>query len=175
MPFASKFRAMMGLPFAGEAIGGFVVERIEVRDVPTPGRYVYSVDMVLRGPGGEQGVRRALKELLGAHPLTFSAYGNPYQLFCGRPEVERLGDGRYAVRAEGSGVRVHVAEELERFLGYLGERGLLAEGTDAVDGEALVAAYLDGHRAQVKRRVDRYRGRLRRDEAAAEAQGEDGG
>ena len=53
--------------------------------------------------------------------------------------------------------------ELERLLEYLGERGLLAEEACGPDREGLVEAYLDGYKAEIKRRVDRYRGRLRRD------------
>ena len=49
--------------------------------VDTPGYldYAYAVRMTLSGPGGQQGVRRALKALFSAHPMTFSGYGNPYQ------------------------------------------------------------------------------------------------
>ncbi|MBM3188137.1 MAG: hypothetical protein FJZ90_05380 [Chloroflexi bacterium] len=161
MPFASKFRAMMGFPFAGDSLAGFVVESVAVRDAPGgPGRYVYPVRMVLRGPGGQQGVRGALKELFSAHRTTFSGYGNPYQLWFGKPEIEPLGDQRYAVTVEGAGARVYLEEELARFLAYLDERGELTASTDALGRKALVEAYLEGYRAEVKRLVDRYRRRL---------------
>jgi len=165
MPFANKFRAMMDLPFAGDTIGGFAVERIDVRDEPgSPGQYAYSVRMVLRGPGGQQGVRRALKALFASHPITFSGYGNPYQLWFGKPEIERLGDKRYAVSVEGAGARVFLEEELARFLRYLDENAQLVAQPDQAAGETLVEAYLERYRAQIKRKVDRYRSRLRRTE-----------
>ena len=165
MPFANKFRAMMDLPFAGDTIGDLTVERIEVRHESVgPGQYAYSVRMVLRGPGGQQGVRRALKALFVSHPMTFSGYGNPYQLWFGKPEIERLGDRRYAVRVDGAGARVFLKEELDRFLRYLGENGQLVAQPDQAAGETLVEAYLERYRAQIRRKVDRYRSRLRRTE-----------
>jgi hypothetical protein len=167
MPFAAKFRAMMDFPFAGETLDGFIVERIEVRDVPGMGRYVYAVEMVLHGPGGEAGVRRAIRSLFAAHPLTFSGYGNPYQLWSGRPEIERLGDGRYAVRAKGSGARIYIEDELARFLAHLGECGLLAQEPDESTGQEMVSAYLADYQAEIKRQVERYRRKLRREEDAA--------
>ena len=167
MPFANKFRAMMDFPFPGDTIGGFAVEQVEVRDEPgSSGRYAYSARIVLRGPGGQQGVRRALKALLSAHPTTFSGYGNPYQLWFGKPEIESLGNKRYAVRAEGSGARVFLEQELQRFLAYLDGEGQLSSRADQTDREMLVEAYLEGYRARIKRKVDRYRSRLRRCESA---------
>jgi hypothetical protein len=158
MPFANKFRAMMDLPFPGDTVGGFAVEQVDVRDEPGgPGRYAYSARIVLRGPGGQQGVRRALKALFSAHPTTFSGYGNPYQLWFGKPEIESLGDRRYAVRVEGAGARVFLEQELQRFLGYLDAEGQLAARVDQAARERLVEAYLEGYRAEIKRKVDRYR------------------
>jgi hypothetical protein len=165
MPFAKKFRAMMDLPFAGDTIGGFTVEHVDARDEPgSPGRYVYSVRMTLRGPGGQQGVRRALKALFSSHPTTFSGYGNPYQLWFGKPDIESLGSKRYAVRVEGAGARVFLGDELDRFLEYLDEEGQLATGPDQAAREMLVETYLEQYRAGIRRKVDRYRRRLRRTE-----------
>ena len=158
MPFANKFRAMMGFPFPGDAIGDFTVESVDVRDEwGHPEGYAYSVAMVLCGPGGKQGVKRALGPFFAQHPTTFSGYGNPYQLWFGKPEVESLGDRRYAVTVKGSGVRIFLEQDLERVLGHLVELGHLAEE----DVEGLLEAYLDAYRADIKRSVDRYRRRLR--------------
>ncbi len=160
MPFADKFRAMLDMPFAGDAIDGFALESVDVRHVEEgAGRIRYPVRMVLRGPGGRQGVQRALKALFASHPMTFSGFGNPYQLWFGRPEVESLGGQRYAVTVEGAGARVHLEEELERFLAYLADQGRLAAG---VGREAVVEAYLAQYKAEIARKVGRYRGRLRR-------------
>ena len=131
MPFASKFRAMMDLPFAGDTVAGFAVESVDVRDERSgPEGYAYSVRIVLCGLGGKQGVRRALKTLFSSHQTTFSAYGNPYQLWFGRPEIESLGDKRYVVRVQGAGARVFLGDELQRFLGYLDESGQLTARPD---------------------------------------------
>ena len=163
MPFAKKFRAMMDFPFAGDTVGSFTVESVDVRDERGgSGRYAYSARMVLRGPGGQQGVRRALKALFSSHPTTFSGYGNPYQLWFGKPQIESLGDKRYAVRIEGAGARVFLEDELDRFLGYLDEEGRLATRSDQAAREALVETYMERYRAEIRRKVDRYRSRLRR-------------
>jgi len=163
MPFADKFRAMMRFPFAGESVGGFVVESVDVHhESGGAGRYAYPVQMVLRGPGGQRGVLRALKALFASHPMTFSGYGNPYQLWFGKPEIESLGDQRYAVKAEGAGARVFLAEELERFLAYLGAQGQLAMQAEPAAQETLVEAYLEGYKAEIQRLVGRYRSKLRR-------------
>ncbi|MGC9523438.1 MAG: hypothetical protein ACP5HG_16330, partial [Anaerolineae bacterium] len=78
MPFAKKWCAMMAFPLPGETLGDFEVEHADVGDVPGEfGQHGYALRMVLRGPGGQQGVRRALKDLVNARPLTFSSYGNP--------------------------------------------------------------------------------------------------
>ncbi len=163
MPFADKFRAMLDMPFAGETVGGFVVESVDVRHVEEgAGRIRYPVRLVLRGPGGRQAVLRALKALFASHPMTFSGYGNPYQLWFGKSEVESLGDQRYAVTVEGAGARVFLAEELERFLAYLEAQGQLV--TTPVGGvrEPLVQTYLERYKAEIARKVGRYRSRLRK-------------
>lgn len=165
MPFAGKFRAMMDFPLAGDTVGGFAVESVDVRDEPSgPGLYAYSVRITVHGPGGKQGVRRALETLFSSHPTTFSGYGNPYQLWFGKPEIESLGDKRYAVRVEGAGARVFLEDELHRFLGYLDETDQLAARPDQAVRETLVETYLERYRAEIRRKVDRYRRRLRRTE-----------
>lgn len=167
MPFAKKFRAMTDVPFPGDTVGPFVVEQVDVRDERGgSGGYAYSVRMVLRGPGGQQGVRRALKALFSSHPVTFSGYGNPYQLWFGKPEIESLGEQRYTVSAQGSGARVYLEDELHRFLGYLEEEGKLATPPGPLDREALVETYLEGYRAEIRRKVARYQGKLRRTQDA---------
>lgn len=160
MPFANKFRAMMDLPLPGDAVGNLTVESVEVADTGAGWRgYAYAVRIVLRGPGGKAAVRRALTSVLSQRVTTFSSYGNPYQLWFGRPEIESLGDRRYAVRVEGAGARIHLGIELERFLNHLADEGTLAVGTDSVAG--VIAAYLAEYRAAVERRVGRYRSSLR--------------
>jgi hypothetical protein len=163
MPFAGKFRAMMDLPLVGDTVGGFAVESVDVsHESCGPGLYTYSARITLHGPGGKQGVRQALKALLSSHPTTFSGYGNPYQLWFGRPEIESLGDKRYAVRVQGAGARVFLEDELHRFLRYLNETEQLASRPDQAVRETLVETYLEQYRAEIRRKVQRYQGKLRR-------------
>jgi len=163
MSFAKKFRAMMDFPFAGDTIGDFAVESVDVRhESRGPGQYAYSVRLVLQGPGGQLGVRRALKDLFSSHPTTFSGYGNPYQLWFGKPEIEGLGDKRYAVSIEGAGARIFLEDELDRFLAYLDQEGQLAARPDRASRATLVETYLEGYRAEIRRKVDRYRSKLQR-------------
>lgn len=167
MPFANKFRAMMDFPVAGDTVDGFAVESVDVGHEPGgPGLYSYAVRIVLQGAGGQQGVRRALKTLFSSHRMTFSGYGNPYQLWFGRPEIESLGDQRYVVSAEGAGARIFLEQELDRFLEYLAEKGQLAAGRDQTAGETLVKGYLEQYRAEIERKVARYQSGLRRTKEA---------
>ena len=168
MPFATKFRAMMDFPFAGDTVGGLVVERVDVGcDPHGSGRYTYPIQIMLRGPGGQQGVRAALNDLFRSRTTTFSAYGNAYQLWFAKPEIESLGDKRYAATVEGAGARVTLEDELHRFVAFVEEEGVLAAGQGEAAGAEFVDAYLDRYRAEVKRKVDRYRRRLRKAEESA--------
>ncbi len=163
MPFANKFCAMMHVPFAGDRVGDLVVESVDARDVPGgPGQHAYSVRMVVQGPGGREAVRRILQDRLSPQPLAFSAYGHPYQLYCGKPEVLSLGEGRYEVTVAGAGMRVYLEEQLVRFAGYLAVAGAATER----DPATVVREYLAGYAADLQREANRYRSRLRRRERA---------
>ena len=94
----------------------------------------------------------------GANGLFF---GNPYQLWFGKPEIESLGDKRYEVHIAGAGARVFLEDELHRFLAFL-EVCQLGTQPDPTAGAALVETYLQGYQAEVKRKVGRYRSKLRR-------------
>lgn len=167
MPFADKFRAMMEFPFPGDTLGALLVEEVEVsHHSGEAGMYAYDVRMVLSGPGGQQGVRRALKGLFALHPTTFSGYGNPYQLWFGRPEIVGLGDRRYEVRVKGGGARTYLQDDLERFWDYLVAEGIAAADPEPAAQAERVEAYLDQYRAQIKRHVGRYRYKLRKLERA---------
>ncbi len=162
MPFAKKFRAMMNFPFPGERVGDFSVESVDVHDEKSGGEgYVYGVRMVLRGPGGVQGVKRALRAFFSQHPTTFSGYGNPYQLWFRKAEVESLGEQRYAVSVKGAGARVHLEQELRRFLLSLSEENALPAPGDTAAQEALVEAYLERYRQNIQRQVEGYNRRLK--------------
>lgn len=161
MPFARKFRAMMGFPFAGDSIGAYTVESVDIHDEKGDGDgHVYGVRMVLRGPGGAQGVQRVLRDLFTQHPTTFSGYGNPYQLWFRKPEIESLGEQRYAVNVQGAGARVYLEPELKRFLQYLSEDNHLAIPLDSATQESLVETYMERYRVEIKQRVERYNRKL---------------
>ena len=165
MPHASKFRAMMDFPFPGDTIGGLTVESVDVWDEHGGGDgYAYGIRMVLCGPGGVQGVQRALRGLLAQHPTTFSGYGNPYQLWFRKPEIEGLGAQRYAVSVKGAGVRVYLEPDLARFLQYLSDENHPAAPADPAAQAALVEAYLERYRGEIKRRVERYNRKLDKDQ-----------
>jgi hypothetical protein len=156
---------MTGFPFPGDHIGAFVVESATVsHHRGSAGSYRYDVHLVLHGPGGQQGVRRALKPLLAQHPTTFSGYGNSYQLWFDKPEIESLGNGRYAVQVEGGGARTYLEDDLQRFLEYLAAQGMAIVGSEPAAQSKEVQAYLDQYRAEVKRLVGRYRYQLRKHE-----------
>lgn len=151
----------MEFPFPGDTVGGFVVEDVDVsHQSGDAGMYAYSARLVLRGPGGQQGVRRALQALLSSHPTTFSGYGNPYQLWFGKPQIESLSDKRYEVRVQGGGARTYLQDDLKRFLEYLVAEGIATVGPEPASLTEQVETYLEQYRAEIKRDVDRYRYRL---------------
>jgi hypothetical protein len=161
---------MMELPLPGDRVGDLTVEESEVSHEADGWRgYVYTVRIVMRGPGGIAGVRRAVAPLFSKRVLTFSSYGNPYELWFGKAEVESLGDRRYAVLTEAAGARIELGIELERFLDHLTNEGHVSP--DQVPPAMVVEAYLESYRDDVKRRVDRYRRLLRKREAQPEHSG----
>ena len=167
MPFAKKFRAMVDFPFAGDVVDGFTVESVDVRDIQGGTRgYIYGVHMVLEGTGGQQGVRKALNKLFASHPVTFSGYGNPYQLWFWKPtlEIESLGDRRYSVKITGAGMRIYLEDALQHFLSHLEDAGVIPlESPQA--GETLIEAYLEAYKGDIARKVSRYYSTLRRKQA----------
>jgi len=100
--------------------------------------------------------------LLGRRPVTFSGYGNPYQLWCSRPEIASLGDQRYEVTALGAGAPISLQAELRRFLDDLLAQGLSESDMASVDRETLIEDYLARYRVEIARRVGRYRSKLQR-------------
>jgi hypothetical protein len=150
MPFAGEYREAMGFPREGTEVDGFVVELVRVEHAGIgDGRYEYPTEIVLRGKGGKEGVRRALKPLFATRRTIFSEFGNPYQCSTGRMTVESLGDGRYRVAARGVGVRVRLREELERFFASLATTGRLAPGVTADGSATVVEEYLRRYQAEV--------------------------
>jgi hypothetical protein len=157
MPLAKKFRAMMNFPFPDDTIGDFIVESVDVHVVKEDkGGIEYGGRMVLSGPGGLPELKKAIKAFFAQHPITFSGYGNPYQLWFLKPEIEGLGEDRYAVIVKGVGVRVYLEPELKRFLHYLREEGRLAAPSDPAAQEALIKTYLKRYISEIASLVGRY-------------------
>jgi hypothetical protein len=139
MPFAGEFREAMGFPVAGDTVEGFRIEELGVRhEGMGAGRYEYPIELTVAGKGGKEGVRRALKGLFSRRMTIFTEYGNPYQCSVGSMAIESLGEGRYRVTARGVGNRVHLREELIRFLGCLDAAAL----TGPRDAPGVVEEYL---------------------------------
>jgi hypothetical protein len=163
MPFANKFRAMMGLPLPGDAVGDFIAESVEVADVRGGSDgHAYCVRIVLHGPGGIAGVRRALRTLFVQRVTTFSSYGNTCQLWFGKPETEGLGHQRYGIIVDGAGARIDLTADLERFLNHLAAEGHIEPTSDTA--MRLIEISMEAYRADVERRMERYRRRLKRSE-----------
>ena len=85
MPFAQKYQFTMRIPGPGGRIGDYRVESCQIRhEERGDGTITYPVSLVLSGPGGKQGIRKAVREDLDHGRTTFSGFGNPYQLRLGR-------------------------------------------------------------------------------------------
>ena len=162
MPFAKKFRAMMGFPIAGDKIDGFLVESADVWDAwdekGESQHYVYGVKMTLRGKGGKQGVKAALKSLFNKKILTFSGYGNEYQIGFKTPTITALGDKRYSVEIRGYGIRIYLIQELGRFLKFVRDK---AQKTDSMEDSELVQEYLLKYRSEIAKIVRNYSKKLK--------------
>jgi hypothetical protein len=146
MPFARKYQFAMRIPGPGGRVGDFGVDACTVgHEERGDGTIDYPISMVLVGAGGQQAVRRAIREQLVRGRTTFSGFGNPYQLRFGRFEVESLGRSRYRVTARGIGVRIDLERELTRFVEYARMRHRPA-------GSALIEAYLQDYRRDSTRK-----------------------
>jgi hypothetical protein len=146
----------MGFPDVGDIVGSFTVREVEVgHEGIGSGRYEYPIVMVVQGKGGQQGVRQAFREFFKARRTLFSGYGNPYQCRFDRMELESLGDGRYRIVGNGIGVRIFLAAELLRFLKFLENAGILAEGESGGLPQDLVTNYLKKYQSQARRKPTR--------------------
>ena len=88
MPFANKFRFVMGLPNEGYVNGRFTVEACEVgHNNIASSIYEDPVEIIVSGKGGQQGVRNDLKGLLTSRHSAFSGFGTPYQFHFERAEI----------------------------------------------------------------------------------------
>jgi len=151
MPFAGEDREAIGFPAAGDIVGGFRVEEVRIDHAGAgPGRYEYPTVLVVVGKGGKEGVRHAFKELFARRRTIFSGYGNPYQCSCGKMEIRSQGAGQYRIAARGVGTRVHLAEELGRFLEHLGRTGYLGTSAKAFGLETIVNEYLRRYQEETR-------------------------
>lgn len=156
MPFAGAFRSGMRFPEAGTVVNGFTVETVRVEQVGSgAGRYEYPIEVTVRGRGGKDGAKKALKPLFDRQVTIFSEFGNPYQCSIGPVRVERTAPECYRLISSGIGVRVNLRRELLRFLASLG-RDALAGGITGASEEAsarLVDRYLESYMADTGTRL----------------------
>lgn len=161
MPFAGAFRSGMRFPDEGTIIDGFTVEAVRVEQVGSgAGRYEYPIEITVRGRGGKDGSKKALKPLFDRQVTIFSEFGNPYQCSIGPTQAERIAPECYRLTARGVGVRVNLRRELLRFLASLG-REALPGGSEEAGEEArarLVDRYLDSYMADTGTRLWKPRG-----------------
>ena len=151
----------MEIPFPGDRLGNFEVEFVNVQHHALGGgRYDYPVRMILRGKGGKQGARNSLREILGAKRTTFSGYGNPYQCWIDKVEIDSLGNQRYEVTARGIGVRIYLRKELGRFTRLLEAGGLTAG--DPVRLQRFLDTYMEDYLQQITRTAASYRRKIQR-------------
>jgi len=154
MPSLEVYREAMGFPAAGDVVNGFRIEEVQVGHTGAgPGRYDYPTELVVSGKGGKEGARRALKELFARRRTIFSEYGNHYQCVGGNMEIESQGEGRYRVSARGVGIRVHLAEELARFLEYLAASGRLDQTAQTAGLESIMSDYMRRYQEQSHRQA----------------------
>lgn len=161
MPFAGAFRSGMRFPEEGTIVDGFTVETVRVEQVGSgAGRYEYPIVITVRGKGGKDGAKKALKPLFDRQVTIFSEFGNPYQCSIGPVQAERTAPECYRLTAHGVGVRVHLRRELLRFLASLGREALPGGITGASDETQalLVDRYLESYMADTGTRLWKPRG-----------------
>jgi hypothetical protein len=150
MPFAKEFQRVMNLPGVGDEVGGFKIERFEIRHRPIgSSRYEYPVEYELHGIGGVQGVKKALKPITSQKLSTFSGFGTPYQLKFGRVEVEALGDRRYAAHLVGMGVGFDLKRELMQFAAFV-RKEKLPIASEEIEGT--IVEYIAEYKLDVRRK-----------------------
>lgn len=91
MPFARKFEKGMGFPKVGQVIKGFTVEFVSVSHVNIKGGYEYPTEIVVKGEGSADQVKKTFKGFYNDRRTLFSGYGNPYQCVHGKIDVRKVG------------------------------------------------------------------------------------
>jgi len=143
MPFTRKFQNGMGFPKVGQVIKGFTVESISVSHVNIRGGfYEYPTEIVVKGAGDANRVKKTFKEFYSDRRTLFSGYGNPYQCVHGKIDVQSLGNDRFLIISSGSCIRIHLAPELEGFMEYLHNNGNLAKDLAKDEWKEIVAEYM---------------------------------
>lgn len=153
MPFARKFENGMGFPKVGQVIKGFTVESVSVSHVNIRGgHYEYPAEIIVKGEGGANRVKRAFKEFYEVRRTIFSGYGNPYQCGHGKIDVQSLGGGKFLMASRGACVRIHLVPELKRFMAYLFQNGILVNGSsDEYEWMKIITAYMMDYKKSMLR------------------------
>ena len=143
----------MSFPRPGDSLGGFTVEEVDVGHVGSgAGRYRYPIRLVIRGKGGKQAARAAVRELFARKRTAFSGYGNPYQFVIGGCEAVRIDDQLYEVTATGYGARIHLDYELRRFYRFLASSGSLSRSAAQSGIDPILESYLNEYQAETTRK-----------------------
>lgn len=143
MPFSRKFQNGMGFPKEDQVIDGFTVESVSVSHINiSDGHYEYPTEIVVRGKGSTNKVRKTFKEFFKTKRTLFSGYGNPYQCRHGKMVVQSLGNCRFSITARGTCVRIYLRDELVRFMEYLYENKQFTDDADKSERETTIADYM---------------------------------
>jgi len=143
MPFARKFENGMGFPKVGQVIKGFTIESVSVSHVNIKGGYYeYPTEIIVKGEGGANQVKRAFKEFHDDRRTLFSGYGNPYQCVHGKIDVQSLGGGMFLIASRGACVCIYLVPELKIFMGYLLKNRILANGSDEDEWKKVIVEYM---------------------------------
>ena len=144
----------MELPGVGVKLDRFTIERFEIGHRPIgSSRYEYPVEYELRGQGGVQGVKKALRPFTRRRRSTFSGFGTPYQLKFGGIVVVALGDKRYAAYFTGIGVGFDLVGELRTFSKFIAANHLSIDTDD--ERERSIDEYIAEYKLDVKRKIRR--------------------
>ena len=136
---------MMDFPFPGDIVGDFKVESVDVHDEwGAPEGYVYGCDGAARAGGASSPARAQTSVFPASNHLR---YGNPYQLWFRKPEIENPAS---MLCSEREGIRSAYlsAPELERFLTTFADKDAPAASDTAARGK-LIEDYLEKYRAEI--------------------------
>lgn len=143
MPFARKFEKGMGFPKVGQVVNGFTVESVSVRHVNIKGGYYeYPTEIVVKGEGSANQVKKTFKGFYNDRRTLFSGYGNPYQCGHGKMDIRKVGVGRFLMTSRGACMRINLMPELMSFMAYLYYNRALPIDSDEDVWKKIIVEYI---------------------------------